>query len=222
MKKSDKKLEIVMPQPRLKELRKRKKKTQKEIADLIGVSEKTYRNYENMYISDSTGEYTTLDITYRSILILAKYYNVTTDYLLGVSDMPNWDYEEISSFTGLNYDATTNLFLLNRLDTDKDKENLRAIKTQFGLSEEYNPDFKVMDIINTILGSKTLLFSLCRYFHTFTFPLKKEPSIHDEERLRKISAKEDLIDTLELFSEKYQEVSLQKIFKKMKSSFRKK
>ncbi len=65
-------------QDRLKELRKNKKNTQKEIGLLINVNERNYRRYE-------AGE---IEPTKTVLITLADYFNVSTDYLLGRSDDP--------------------------------------------------------------------------------------------------------------------------------------
>ncbi|MGT2624846.1 helix-turn-helix domain-containing protein [Streptococcus pluranimalium] len=71
---------------RLKELRIQKKLTQQELADLLKVNRVTYRNYE-------TG---TNEPKFRTLLELGKIFNVTTDYLLGITDINEFDksYEE--------------------------------------------------------------------------------------------------------------------------------
>lgn len=61
---------------RLKELRKNKNLTQQELADLINVNRVTYRNYE-------TG---LSEPKFRTLLDLSKIFNVTSDYLLGITD----------------------------------------------------------------------------------------------------------------------------------------
>ncbi len=61
---------------RLKQLRARKGKTQAEIADILSVQQNTYSQYE-------TGK---RQIPLESLIVLAKYYRVTTDYLLELSD----------------------------------------------------------------------------------------------------------------------------------------
>lgn len=70
---------------RLKELRKEKKLTQKELADYLGVNEKTISRWEN-------GEST---IKSDKAQALADYFGVNTAYLLGYSDFPARSLREI-------------------------------------------------------------------------------------------------------------------------------
>lgn len=64
---------------RLRKLRTINKKKQKDVADYLGVSESAYGFYEQDKREPSN---VTLDR-------LAKYFNTTTDYLLGRTDNPN-------------------------------------------------------------------------------------------------------------------------------------
>lgn len=64
---------------RLKDLREDKDKSQSEIAALIGTTQSYYAQYEN-------GKRI---IPLERAVILARYYNVTIDYLVGNSDIPN-------------------------------------------------------------------------------------------------------------------------------------
>lgn len=63
---------------RLKELRKAKKVTQKMLAESIDMSE---RNYQSL-------EYGKIKPSYDTIINLADFFDVSTDYLLGRSDDP--------------------------------------------------------------------------------------------------------------------------------------
>lgn len=65
---------------RLKELRKKSKTTQKQIANLLGVSEMTISRWENE---------TELSIKHEYINKLSDYFNVNADYLLGYADEPH-------------------------------------------------------------------------------------------------------------------------------------
>lgn len=57
----------------LKNARKAKKMTQKDVADILKISQNTYRNYEQG----------TREPNNETLIKLANFYGVTTDYLLG-------------------------------------------------------------------------------------------------------------------------------------------
>ena len=61
---------------RLKDLREDNDKLQKEIAKLLGISQQYYSEYEK---SNRT-------IPISHLITLAKYYNTSIDYLLGLTD----------------------------------------------------------------------------------------------------------------------------------------
>ncbi len=61
---------------RLKELRKEKDLSQAELAKEIGVSQRSVSSWETGFRQPD----------FETLEILAKYFNVTTDYLLGISD----------------------------------------------------------------------------------------------------------------------------------------
>ena len=64
---------------RLKDIREDRDITQKEIADYLHIKQNTYSQYES-------GK---RQLPIVALIALADYYHVTTDYLLGVSDIPN-------------------------------------------------------------------------------------------------------------------------------------
>ncbi len=64
--------------PRLKDLREDKDLVQKEVAALLDIDQRVYSNYE-------TGK---REIPTRFVVILAKYYNTSTDYILGLTNNP--------------------------------------------------------------------------------------------------------------------------------------
>ena len=64
---------------RIRELREGHDKTQKEFAELLNTTQQHYSRMEN----GST------EITADRIIILAKFYNVSTDYLLGLKNEQN-------------------------------------------------------------------------------------------------------------------------------------
>lgn len=61
---------------RLKDLREDKDMTQSELADIIGTSQSYYSQYEK-------GK---REIPFDRIIILAEYYNVTIDYIAGLTN----------------------------------------------------------------------------------------------------------------------------------------
>ena len=63
---------------RLKDLREDADKSQEEIAKIIGTSQSYYAQYENGKRA----------IPFERVVILAKYYNVSLDYLAGIIDTP--------------------------------------------------------------------------------------------------------------------------------------
>ena len=61
---------------RIRELREDNDKTQRELAEILNCSQQVYSNYE-------LGQ---RDIPTDILIALSKYYNVTTDYILGLTD----------------------------------------------------------------------------------------------------------------------------------------
>lgn len=61
---------------RIRELREDNDYTQKQIGDILGISQRGYSHYEK-------GDY---DVTGEILIRLAKYYNTSVDYLLGITN----------------------------------------------------------------------------------------------------------------------------------------
>ena len=59
--------------PRLRDLREDRDMTKAQVASLLGIDQRVYSNYE-------TGK---REIPLRHLIVLADYYHVTVDYLLG-------------------------------------------------------------------------------------------------------------------------------------------
>ena len=68
---------------RLKDLREDADKTQEEIAKIIGTSQSYYAQYENGKRA----------VPLERMILLAKYYNVSLDYLAGLTDKPKKLYQ---------------------------------------------------------------------------------------------------------------------------------
>lgn len=65
-----------MEYERIKNLREDNDLTQKQVADILNIAQRTYSGYENG----------TRNFPIQVIVELAKYYGTTTDYLLNLSD----------------------------------------------------------------------------------------------------------------------------------------
>ena len=64
---------------RLKEIRKSKGITQKAVAEYLGIQTAPYQHYE----------YGKREPNHEKTIKLAEYFNVSTDYLLGLTDCPD-------------------------------------------------------------------------------------------------------------------------------------
>lgn len=80
-----------MVSSRLLKLRLAKGLKQKEVAEVIGVSERAYCSYE----------IGTRDPATSTVVKLAGLYDVSTDYLLGVSDVPQRSSKSETNFQGI-------------------------------------------------------------------------------------------------------------------------
>lgn len=63
---------------RLKDLREDKDLVQKQVSAFLGIDQRVYSNYE-------TGK---REIPTRFVVALAKFYNTSTDYILGLTNNP--------------------------------------------------------------------------------------------------------------------------------------
>ena len=63
---------------RLKDLREDRDLVQKEVASVLGIDQRVYSTYE-------TGK---REIPTRFVVALAKFYNTSTDYILGLTNNP--------------------------------------------------------------------------------------------------------------------------------------
>ena len=115
---------------RIKELRKKNKYTQGEIAKVIGVSRQALAFYEN-------GERT---MTYDTIKILSNFFKVTPDYLMGATDNP----QEQLPFENVVLDKPVFTFDFNVTITGDIDENARQeienfvayIKSKYGYPKQ--------------------------------------------------------------------------------------
>ena len=71
---------------RLKDLREDHDRCQKDIASILGISQQYYSEYEK-------GNRT---IPIQHLITLAKYYNTSIDYIVGLTELPNKKNKHIS------------------------------------------------------------------------------------------------------------------------------
>ena len=70
---------MIMVYQRIRNLREDNDLTQQNIADELNINRRTYAAYENGVNS----------MTPETLIKIAKFYNVSVDYLLGLTDNPN-------------------------------------------------------------------------------------------------------------------------------------
>ena len=104
---------------RLKDLKEDADLTQKQVADLIGVSMNHYGKYER-------GE---TDIPLEKAIILAKYYGVSLDYLAGLTNEknPSSDKETLALYHSI---MIIRDFLSHHSWVDAEQQILKAITNQ--------------------------------------------------------------------------------------------
>ncbi|RRG08658.1 MAG: XRE family transcriptional regulator [Lactobacillus sp.] len=105
---------------RLKALRQETGKTQESVANDLKLTRASYSHFENNR-NQPDGE---------TLIALANYYNVTTDYLLGNNQTPEWATEKDTIDLG-NFLNDNAKFAYNGSSlTDEEKEKLRIALTQ--------------------------------------------------------------------------------------------
>lgn len=101
---------------RLKELMEQAPKTsQKMLADVLGVTRQAVANYQCGQSSPS----------WDAIAKIAKHFNVSSDYLLGLSDVrtPETELRTVCEYTGLSENAISSLIHINSLDEKRKAED---------------------------------------------------------------------------------------------------
>ena len=91
----------------LKNLRKENKKTQSEMAELLGVTVKTYRSWENGEYRENTTVYPQPAL--EKVIAIAEEFHCSVDYVLGRSECKSVDNDYISKQTGLSDNAINQL-----------------------------------------------------------------------------------------------------------------
>lgn len=76
---NDSGVNMVIFNEHLKKIRKDKKKTQKEVANAIQLSERNYQSFEYGKVKPS----------FETLIALADYFDISIDYLVGRTNNPN-------------------------------------------------------------------------------------------------------------------------------------
>ena len=122
---------------RLKELRKKSKTTQKEIANLLGVSEMTISRWEKE---------TELSIKHEYINKLSDYFNVSVGYLLGYEDNNSFVSSVVNELdlldpddntSNLNYDLKNKINLVKNLITEEQSDRVEDYRKTI-IKDSYN------------------------------------------------------------------------------------
>ncbi len=69
---------VIIMYKRIRDLREDKDLSQKQLSEILNVSQATYSRYESGY----------LDIPSEALIKLAKFYKTSADYILGLSNTP--------------------------------------------------------------------------------------------------------------------------------------
>ena len=103
---------------RLKELRKQINISQKQLADVVQISQQSINKYENHDVQPD------LD----TLMRLADYFNVSVDYLIGFSDYPRSFADQEDQ--ALSSEELLFLSLLSKLSTEE-KDSILAIMQHY-------------------------------------------------------------------------------------------
>lgn len=120
---------------RITKLRESKHKTQSDIANLLEL-----KSHQQVSYLENGNENRNMSLS--QLITLAEYFNVSTDYLLGLSDAPtsDKDLQFICDYTGLN-ENTIQFFNASKTDTDYYKNTVAFIEVlvdKLSYDIEYN------------------------------------------------------------------------------------
>lgn len=128
-------------------LLKTRKLTQAHIADLLGCSEKTYRGYEDETVSPSVEQLT----------LLADFYNVSVDYILGRSSCTSVENQYISDMLGLSDESIENIKKCRKQWLVNDASICMLDSYTGGQINRTSQVFTQQNTLNTLLSSKHLM-----------------------------------------------------------------
>lgn len=161
---------------RLKSLREEKGISQEDLATALGISRLSVGNYER---SIRTPEAET-------IIKIAKYFGVSSDYLLGLSDVKtaDTDLKAACEYTGLS---------------EKALRTLRVMKADDQTIENYVPSkwYGDLRILDEIICDKTHLWTICHNLAQIKIMRDTFPALEQKNVTLKISEYKELRDLVE-------------------------
>ncbi len=155
---------------RLSAARKKNKYTQEEIAEFLKCGRATITNYENGRRSPD----------YETLVKLAKKYNVTTDYLLGLTgaETTNKDIRYICDYTGLAVEAVKEL---NNIKRTLDKESNVSKENEFmDVPSSYYKLFLSYISFSTWYADEFVVDSVCYRLMDYCENMKQRIKIQDK------------------------------------------
>lgn len=138
---------------RLKDLREGKKMTQKKVASLIGVTEKTYREWEVGKYKNNVFYYPAIE--YNNLFALSDLYNVSIDYILCRSDFHSPENDFIGTCTGLSDTAIRTIKFIKQ-----ESENWIS---EGSINSEFNhPGYNDLSTLNFMMEYSGILSNILR------------------------------------------------------------
>lgn len=138
---------------RLIELRKGKEMTQNKVASLIGVTEKTYREWEVGKYKNNVFYYPAIE--YNNLFALSDLYNVSIDYLLCRSNFHSPENDFIGTSTGLSDTAITTIKSIKQ-----ESENWIS---ECSVNSEFNyPGYNDLSTLNFMMEYGGILSNILR------------------------------------------------------------
>lgn len=179
----------------IKKLRAERELTQNDLAKMMNCNRQKIADWERGKSTPSAED----------LILLSKKFNVSTDYLLGISDVPTTDkdLQFICDYTGLNEDSIKNLYF----GTEREENN----SVNFLLSKQYINGF--YDFCICLEDLKNQYIEFLRY---------KEKIVNDKTSFPKnLDEAFDIVDKYEQLNEErdFRDFKLQKAFKKIVNSY---
>lgn len=165
---------------RIKELREERNITQDELAQIINVKRQTINQWEHGERSLKT----------EAIIKLARFFGVTCDYLIGVSDYKSFQMADIGRDTGLKENVIKNIINLQKVsEPEKDYIITKFIRENNGKYNKKTINEKISSLenmrhekLNILLSDEKFISILCGIIYLY---IRKE----EAENIQKVYEK---------------------------------